>query len=77
MEAQDIINGLIALCGFAGGYILNSLKRSVDDLSNKVQHVELLVAGKYVTRQDFEKFCDKFYAKLELIDSKLDKKLDR
>jgi len=77
MEAQDLINLLIAFCGFCGGYILNSIKRSVDDLSNKVQHVELLVAGKYVPRQDFEKFCDKLYTKLEAIDSKLEQKVDR
>jgi len=77
MEAQDLINALIALVGFAGGYIINSLKKSVDNLSDKVQHVELLVTGKYITRPEFEKVCDKLYSKLDSIDTKLDHKADK
>ncbi len=84
MEAQTIINVAIGLCGGLGGWILNSLKQSVDDLrkadtilADKVQHIEVLVAGTYVKRDDMDKLGVALFAKLDKIESKLDGKMDK
>ena len=84
MEAQTIINVAIGLCGALGGWILNSLKQSVDDLrkadsqlADKVQHIEVLVAGTYVKRDDMDKLGNALFAKLDKIEAKLDDKMDK
>ena len=84
MEAQTIINVAIGLCGALGGWILNSLKQSVDDLrkadsqlADKLQHIEVLVAGTYVKRDDMDKLGNALFAKLDKIEAKLDDKMDK
>lgn len=84
MEPQTIINIAIGLCGALGGWILNSLKQSVDELrradnllAEKVQHIEVLVAGTYVKRDDMDKIANALFVKLDKIESKLDSKADK
>jgi hypothetical protein len=84
MDAQTIINIAIGLCGGLGGWILNSLKQSVDELrtadmslAEKVQRIELLVAGTYVKRDDMDKLGQALFAKLDKIEAKLDGKVDK
>lgn len=84
MDAQTIINIAIGLCGALGGWILNSLKQSVDELrradnllAEKVQHIEVLVAGTYVKRDDMDKIANALFVKLDKIESKLDSKADK
>ena len=84
METQTLINAVLTLAGFLGGWVLNNLKSSVDDLrkadgdlTEKVQAIELLVAGTYVKRDDMEKMSDAIFAKLDRIESKLDQKADK
>ena len=84
MEAQTFINIAIALVGALGGWVLNNLKSSIDDLrkadsalADKVQHIEVLVAGTYVKRDDMEKLGGALFAKLDKIEAKLDGKADK
>ncbi|MFA6039900.1 MAG: hypothetical protein WC733_00170 [Methylophilus sp.] len=84
MDAQTIINITIGLAGGLGGWILNNLKASIDDLrkadsilADKVQHIEVLVAGTYVKRDDMDKLGNALFAKLDKIESKLDHKADK
>lgn len=84
METQTLINAVLTLAGFLGGWVLNNLKSSVDDLrkadgdlTEKVQAIELLVAGTYVKRDDMEKMSDAIFAKLDRIEFKLDQKADK
>lgn len=84
MEAQTIINVAIGLAGGLGGWILNNLKSSIDELrkadmalTDKVQHIEVLVAGTYVTRDDMDKLASALFAKLDKIEAKLDGKADK
>jgi hypothetical protein len=84
VEAQTIINVAIGLAGGLGGWILNNLKSSIDELrkadsmlADKVQHIEVLVAGTYVKRDDMDKLGSALFAKLDKIESKLDGKADR
>jgi hypothetical protein len=84
MDTQTLINTAFALIGALGGWILNNIKASVDELrkadiqlADKVQHIELLVAGTYVKREDMEKLSQALFHKLDKIEAKLDAKVDR
>lgn len=84
MEAQTLINVLFTVAGAMGGWILNNLKSSIEalqradtTLADKVQHIEVLVAGTYVKRDDMDKLGVALFAKLDKIESKLDSKADK
>lgn len=84
MNYQDEFNIAVGLIAFLGGWILNSVRDSVKSLhesdellSNKVQSIEVLVAGQYVTRIDFERNQSALFAKLDRIEQKLDGKQDK
>lgn len=84
MDAQTLINVLFAVAGAMGGWILNNLKSSIEalqkadtTLADKVQHIEVLVAGTYVKRDDMDKLGVALFAKLDKIESKLDSKADK
>ena len=84
MEAQTIINIAIGLAGGLGGWILNSLKaeqvqhrKDLSELADKVHHIDVLVAGTYVKRDDMDKLGSALFAKLDKIEAKLDGKADK
>ena len=84
MDAQTIINIAIGLVGALGGWVLNNLKSSIDELrrqdsilADKVQHIEVLVAGTYVKRDDMDKLSSALFAKSDKIEAKLDSKVDK
>ena len=77
-------NAILVICGFLGGWVLNNLKSSIDllhiadnDLTTKVQAIEVLVAGTYVRRDDMDKLGTALFAKLDRIETKLDSKVDK
>ena len=81
---QTFFNISVTLIGFLGGWVLNSLKSSIDalhkadnELTIKVQSVEVLVAGSYVKRDDLDKLSSALFAKLDKIEGKLDSKVDK
>jgi len=81
---QMMFNIAITLIGFLGGWVLNSLKASMEalqkadhELTIKVQSVEVLVAGSYVKRDDLDKLGGAIFAKLDKIEAKLDSKVDK
>ena len=83
-DYQTFFNISVTLIGFLGGWVLNSLKSSIDalhkadaDLTIKVQSVEVLVAGSYVKRDDLDKLSSALFAKLDKIEAKLDGKADK
>jgi hypothetical protein len=66
------------------GWVLNTLWKTVTDLqkadaslAEKVASIEILVAGKYVTRDALDKAFDLLLAKLDRIENKLDNKADK
>jgi len=84
MDSQTIINTAIALVGFLGGWILKVIWESVKDLqvvdkllTEKVNTIEILIAGNYMSKQDFDKIAAAIFAKLDKIEDKLDKKVDK
>ncbi len=84
MDLQIAFNIAVALVGALGGYVLSSIRSSMRDLhaadnalADKVQRIEVLVAGQYVTHSDLEKMTNALFAKLDKIDIKLDTKQDK
>lgn len=84
MDFQVGFNVAIALVAFLGGWVLNSLRASIDSLqkadtslTSKVQAIEVLVAGSYVKRDDMDKLATALFAKLDKIEAKLDGKADK
>ncbi|CAB5220678.1 hypothetical protein UFOVP241_16 [uncultured Caudovirales phage] len=84
MDFQVGFNLAIALVAFLGGWVLNSLRSSIDSLqkadtslTTKVQAIEVLVAGSYVKRDDMDKLTTALFAKLDKIEAKLDGKADK
>lgn len=56
---------------------IKNLQQRDSELTDKVQQIEVLVAGQYVKRDDMEKMANALFAKLDKIDSKLDNKADK
>lgn len=84
MEPQTIINSAFALIGGLGGFILNRVWEALKDLqsadkilSEKVGSIEVLVAGNYVSRDEFNKSILAVFNKLDRIEDKLDHKVDK
>lgn len=81
---QNVFNVVVAVAGALGGWWLNTVWTAVKDLqkvdlelTNKLASVEVLVAGTYIKRSDFEKVADALFLKLDKIDDKLDSKMDK
>jgi hypothetical protein len=83
-DYQLAFNILLSLVAFLGGWVLNSVRDSVKalhdsdtELTNKVQAIEVLVAGQYVKRDDLDKSMAAIFTKLDRIETKLDGKADK
>jgi hypothetical protein len=81
---QDLYNVAIGLAAFLGGWwmkvmweTLKDLQSTDKELADKVAGIEVLVAGTYIKRDDFEKVADAIFLKLDRIVEKLDKKADK
>lgn len=84
MDTQTIINTLLGLVAFFGGVWVRGLSDSMKelrktdlDITEKVQAIELLVAGQYVRREELKAFEDALFKKLDRIESKIDGKADK
>jgi len=80
VDTQTLINILFTVAGAMGGWILNNLKTSIESLqkadislADKVQHIEVLVAGTYVKRDDLDKVTSVVHQRFDKIEEKLDK----
>jgi hypothetical protein len=81
---QTIFNIAITVSGFLGGWWLKVMWDAVQDLqtadrilAEKVSSIEVLVAGNYMTKADFDKIAAAIFAKLDKIEDKLDRKVDK
>jgi crotonobetainyl-CoA:carnitine CoA-transferase CaiB-like acyl-CoA transferase len=73
MEAQTIINVAIALAGGFGGWILNSLSRSIIKIEDRITDMPL----QYVTKDDYKTDIADIKGMLARIFDKLDSKVDK
>ncbi len=83
---QTIINWIVAGFGSLIGFLLNNVWQAVKDLQQgdlklvtKMAEMEVLVAGNYMKRDDpvFHSSIDAIFKKLDKIEEKLDKKVDK
>jgi hypothetical protein len=81
---QGMVNTIITLTGGIFGWLLKTLWDSVrmlektDDMINeKVNRVEVLVAGEYVRREEFQDGVQRLFTKLDQIEAKIDQKADK
>ena len=84
MPTQDIINAAIAIGGALGGWwlktiweALRELQKADQMLAEKVSAIEVLVAGQYVRRDEFEKMVTALFSKLDKIYDRLETKVDK
>ena len=73
METQTIINIAIALSGGFGGWILNSLSRSIIKIEDRLADMPLL----YVTKDDYTTDIAEIKGMLGRIFDRLDNKVDK
>ena len=84
MDYQLLFNIAGGLAAFLGGWWMKVLHESIRDLQDgekklaeKVSSIEILVAGNYVKRDDFDKSVEAIFRKLDRIEDKLDGKADK
>ena len=84
MPTQDIINAAIGVAGALGGWwlktiweALRELEKADQMLAEKVSAIEVLVAGQYIRRDEFEKMATALFSKLDKIDERLESKADK
>lgn len=84
MDNQTLINSLIGGFSAAVAFILRviweglrELQKADVELTAKVADMQLLVAGNYVKKDELDGIIKALFAKLDKIEDKLDKKVDR
>lgn len=81
---QDFLNWSFGIFNLIlGGFIkamwdsYKDLKKADTELAEKVNQIEVLVAGQYVKRDDFDRTAHAIFAKLDKIADKIDNKADK
>ena len=84
MDYQVLFNIAGGVAAFFGGWWLKVIHETVRDLqetdkrlADKVAAIEVLVAGAYVRKDEFTQSVNALFAKLDRIEDKLDKKMDK
>lgn len=83
-DYQNLFNIVIGLLSAIGGWWLNAVWSSIKELqtmdrelAEKVASIEVLVAGRYVTRDEFNNTLAQVFTKLDRIIDTINKKADR
>lgn len=90
-EVQWFVNSALGVIAFLGGIVMKvvwdaisalrvslaEMRRDDAQLAAKVQAIEVLVAGTYIKRDEFEKLASALFSKLDKIMEKIDHKVDR
>jgi hypothetical protein len=84
MNDQTLINVLFATSGALGGWWLKAmwaaiLKLQIDQAAISLKFAEsaVSVSNEYIKKEEFERFLDIIYKKLDRIEDKLDGKVDK
>lgn len=76
-EWQAVFNLMGGLISAGLLWMLKSLWSRVHRQSERIGALEVLVAGKYVTREDFQRTTTEMFTLLHRIEDKLDRKADK
>lgn len=81
METQTVINAVFAGFGAIVGAVIKSIWDAVKDLQSAdkgivqdVSQLQILVAGNYIRKDEFNRMVGTLFDKLDRIDAKLDTK---
>ena len=81
---QTIVNWILTGLGTLLGFLLNAVWQAVKDLqsadkqlADKVATIEILVAGEYVSKEDFERTIQRLFEKLDPMEEKFDRKMEK
>lgn len=81
---QTIINWALSVVSLLGGFMLNAVWQAVKDLqsadkdlADKVAAVDKVIAGDYVRREEFADMTKALFSKLDRIEDKVDRKIDK
>ena len=82
--SQEIFNWLLGGFGALLGFLMKAmwdavkdLQSSDKDLADKVSKIEVLVAGEYVKKDEFNNVMLRLFEKLDHIENKIDNKADK
>ena len=76
-EWQTIFNWLGGIVISGLGWFAKSTWARQQAQSERISALEVLVAGKYVTREDFQRTTTEMFTLLHRIEDKLDRKADK
>jgi triacylglycerol esterase/lipase EstA (alpha/beta hydrolase family) len=81
---QDLFNTAMGALMLLAGWFLRVVWDSVKqlqaedrELADKVSRIEVLVAGEYVKKDDFDRLMMRMFDKLDAIERKIDSKADK
>jgi hypothetical protein len=77
MEAQTIINILIAVVCGGMGWWLNTMYRAHETLRREVSAIAVALPTTYVTKADLHDIRDALFARFDRLELKLDRKADK
>ena len=84
MQFQDLFNTAMGALMLLAGWFLRVVWDSVKqlqaedrELADKVSRIEVLVAGEYVKKDDFDRLMMRVFDKLDAIERKIDSKADK
>jgi len=84
MDGKTLFDVVLGVAMLLGGWVmrmmwesLKELRTQDQELAEKVSQIEILVAGEYVKRSEFERSVQRIFDKLDIIDAKLSNKADR
>lgn len=83
-EYQVFFDVAVGVIGVLGGWVLNTvwgavkdLQEADKDLAEKVAAIEVLVAGRYITREEFNNTFNQVFERLDRIRDLISQKADR
>lgn len=77
MNNQDLMNLALGVISGGVGWWVKTIWGAVEVLKSRVAQTELVVASKCVTREELTQIVTKMFDKLDRIEDKLDKKVDK
>lgn len=84
MDYQELYNIAMGFVMLLGGWFMRIIWDSLDrlqdadkELVDKLARIEILVAGEYIKKDEFNTIMLRLFEKLDHIEEKIDKKVDK